>query len=82
MVPKDLIHIAQRLDLQNQCVHPPDHALLIHSTSLRGIARRRQLRWPDALVRPCVVQRRLRLAKGRESEYEKMRGNERMGFKA
>ena len=58
MVPKDLIHIPQRLDLRDQRVHPPDHALLIQSTPLRRIARGRQLRQPDALVRPRVVQRR------------------------
>ena len=58
MIPKDLIHIPQRLDLRDQRVHPPDHTLLIERTPLRGIARWRQLRQPDTLVRPRVVQRR------------------------
>ena len=58
MIPKDLIHIAQRLDLRDQGIHPSDHALLIQSTPLRPVARGRQLRQPEALVRPRVVQRR------------------------
>lgn len=76
MIPKNLIHIAQRLDLRDHRIHPPDHTLLIKSTPLSRIARRRQLRQPEALVRPRVVQRRDLVERARGILAVDVRGND------
>ncbi len=58
MVPENLIHISQCRNLRHHRLHPVDHPRLIIRTPLPPSARRRQLRHPNLLVRPRVVQAR------------------------
>ena len=57
-IPKHLLHIPQRLNLRQQSLHIPNHPRLIKRTPLARATSGAQLRQPEFLVRPRIMQRR------------------------
>ena len=55
-IPKHLLHLPQRLDLRQQRPHIRNHPL-IERTSLPRSTSRPQLRQPEFLIRPGIMQR-------------------------
>ena len=58
MVPENLLHVSQRRERRHHRLHPLHHCRLVICTAVAASARGRQLRHPDLLVRPGVVQAR------------------------
>lgn len=56
MIPEDLVHISQRRQLRNNRLHPLDHVRFTVRAPLFRSTRRRQLRYPDPLIRPRIMQ--------------------------